>query len=173
MRDLYEILVISTCMALIFGCSNQADQLNSGDIARDFQLNSITHERFYLNEHKGKVTVLVFWATWCVICKEELIDLKALAKTEKSENLVIAGICTDPQNTANMNGIIRNLGIDYTILLDKGAALYSIYKIKVLPTTVIIDRDLRIALVNQGYDSLIKRQIKTKVEVLLSHQKVN
>jgi len=167
MRYSYRIFIVCICFALISGCSSYEDQLSTGDTARDFRLNTHGRERFYLNKHKGKVVVLVFWATWCVICKNELVDLKSYSRMVKEKELVVAGICTDPENNNNLHEIIKNLEIDYPTLLDKGSEVYSKYNIKALPTTIILDRESRVSLIREGYNSTIKKQIESKVDRLL------
>ena len=60
-----------------------------GDIAPDFTLNLIGKEGTYnLIEHRGKITIINFWATWCTPCKAELPYFNELAQKHPEWNVV-------------------------------------------------------------------------------------
>jgi len=162
---LKTILVCGLCFFLC-SCGRDNNKISPGDIAKDFRLDTLAHKRFYLNQHKGKVVVLVFWTTWCKICKTELVDLKSLKDMPNGENLVIAGICSDPENINEVKQIAENLNIDYPVLLDKGQVVTGRYRIGPFPTTVIINQKGVVSFVREGYNPAIANQVKTKVSSL-------
>ena len=84
---MYKIVVLVGLGVLLSGCGADSDKVGPGDIAKDFRLDTLTHKRFYLNQHKDKVVVLVFWTTWCSICKTELVELKSLRNMPGSTNV--------------------------------------------------------------------------------------
>ena len=86
------------CLAvLLLGCSDDGGNLAPGSPAKDFRLDTLSHDRFYLNQHKGKVVVLLFWNTQCTVCKRQMVDLKSLPGTLPADGLTIAAVCTDPE----------------------------------------------------------------------------
>jgi thiol-disulfide isomerase/thioredoxin len=48
-----------------------------------------------LAQHKGRVVLLNFWATWCVPCREEFPELSKLQKRHRAEGLQLIGVSTD------------------------------------------------------------------------------
>ena len=168
--SLYKIAVLVSLSILLSSCDTDGDKISSGDIAKDFRLETLTHKRFYLNQHKDKVVVLVFWTTWCNVCKTELVELKSLKNMPGNENLVVAGICSDPENINDVKQLAKNLKIDYPVLLDKGQVVTGGYKISSFPTTVIIDQKGVVSFIREGYDSTIANQVKTKVARLLASE---
>jgi peroxiredoxin len=166
--SLYKIAVLVSLSILLSSCDTDGDKISPGDIAKDFRLETLTHKRFYLNQHKDKVVVLVFWTTWCSVCKAELVELKSLKNMPGGENLVVAGICSDPENINDVKQIARNLSIDYPMLLDKGQAVTDRYGISSLPTTVVINQNRVVSFVREGHNSAIANQMKTKVTSLLA-----
>jgi len=160
---LYKIVVLVGLGVLLSSCGADSDKVSPGDIAKDFRLDTLTHKRFYLNQHKDKVVVLVFWATWCTVCKTELVELKSLRNIPGSENLVVAGICSDPENINEVKQLAKNLNIDYPVLLDKRQSVTDRYGISSFPTTVIIDQKGVVSFIREGYNSAIANQVKTKV----------
>lgn len=165
---LYKIAVLVGLSVLLSSCGTASDKVTPGDIAKDFRLDTLTHERFYLNQHKDKVVVIVFWTTWCNVCKAELVELKSLMNMPGHDNLVIAGICCDPENINNVKWIVENLNIDYPVLLDKGQIVTGKYRISAFPTTVIIDQKGVVSFIKEGYNSAIADQVKTKVASLFA-----
>lgn len=169
MRSLsYKMVVLVSLSVLLSSCGKDIDKISPGQAAKDFRLDTLTHERFYLNQHKDKVVVLVFWTTWCSVCKAELVELKSLKNMPGSENLVVAGICSDPENINDMKQLTKSLNIDYPVLLDKGQVVTDRYRISSFPTTVIIDQKGVVSFVREEYSSSIANQMKTKVASLFA-----
>jgi peroxiredoxin len=173
MKTLYNILLVC-CLAgllIVIGCRGSGSEAGVGGPAKDFRLDTLAHERFYLNQHRGQVVLLVFWSTWCSFCKEEMVELKSLQQMPDSANLAIAAICTDPENINDVQEIVKKLDIGYPVLLDREAKVFSDYELSVVPTTIVIDRAGNISLVRQGYSSAIMKQIRTKITDLLATEK--
>jgi len=160
---LFKIILLCELCFFLCSCGRDNDKISPGDIAKDFRLDTLAHKRFYLNQHKGKVIVLVFWTTWCNICKAELSELKSLKYMPSNENLVIAGICSDPENINDAKQIAKNLKIDYPVLLDKSQIVTLEYMISSFPTTVIINQEGVVSFIREGYNAAIMNQVKSKV----------
>ena len=167
MKFARSILLTSCIVFLIIGCRGDTDKPRVGDIARDFRLDTLNHTRFYLNQYRGKVVVLLFWATWCNVCKTEMMDLKTFSDIPGSENLV-AAVCSDPENINDVKAIVQNLSIDYPVLLDENAEISLKYKVASLPTTILVDKAGTIGFAKEGYSPKIAKQLKNKVISLLA-----
>ena len=157
--------------ATIVGCGRRRGGLKTGAAAQDFRLDTLAHNRFYLNQHKGKVVVLVFWSTWCRYCKSLMADLQSLSETADNENFVMAAVCTDPENVNEVTTIVGDIGIKYPVLLDRGGKVAHKYKVSGLPMTVVIDREGNISQVWRGYSPSVSNQIHSKVVSLIERGK--
>ena len=164
----YKIVVVVCLSVLLSSCGTDSDKVSPGDIAKDFRLDTLAHQRFYLNQHKDKVVVLVFWTTWCSVCKTEIVELKSLRDMPGGENLVVAGICSDPENINELKQIAKNLKIDYPLLLDKKQTVTDRYGVSLFPTTVIIDQKGVVSFIREEYNSVVANQLKTKVASLFT-----
>lgn len=156
-------------MWLVFspGCNHSSGKVDARPRVPDFRLNTIEHERFYLNQHNDKVVILVFWATWCRACKKEMLELQSFFKQPGLKDVTIAAICTDPENFAQVQNIVKHLGITYPILMDHGARLFKDFRLVALPTTLVVDQKQRLALSRVGWDGAVMNQVTTKVLSLL------
>jgi len=157
-------LFLFTCFAILLsGCDKPAGKLRIGKKVADFRLDTIKHERFYLNQHKGKVVVLVFWATWCRPCKTQMLAMRSFAGQPGWQDVVTAFICTDPENFDQVSSIVKNLEITNPVLMDHEAGLFRRFCLVALPTTLIIDQKQRLVYFKTGYDPVMINQIKTKI----------
>lgn len=108
-----------------------------------------------LAEHRGKVVVLTFWASWCGYCLKELPVLDALQKHAGDKVQVVAVNVKDDNDDYRL--MMRQMK-DYTIAMtrDRDGAIADGYGVTAYPNLWIIDREGRVAANHRGYgeDSL-------------------
>lgn len=95
-----------------------------------------------LEQWRGKVLVVNFWATWCLPCREEIPALMKLYKRNSSNGVEIVGIAID--NAAKVLDYAADMKIGYTIWIG-GPEILAMSKdlgnsAGVLPFTVVLDR---------------------------------
>ena len=125
--------------SLTSSLANQADVPSPfvGAQAPDFALHSLNGSLLRLSDVKGKVVLLNFWATWCTPCQLEMPLLQSRA-SQYPEGLVILGIDFN-ENPALVQDFVTNLKITFPILLDPGAKVQDLYRVRGYPTTIILD----------------------------------
>ncbi len=134
--------------------------------APDFTLPTLDGGSFTLSEHRGEVVVLNFWATWCLPCLAEMPDLEKLHRELGSAGLQIVGISQDTESADELLPFAAELGVTYPLLLDPAFNVSNRYGgISVLPTTIIIDREGRIA--RTEYGALTRRMMLALLDGLL------
>ncbi|MGH9377239.1 MAG: TlpA disulfide reductase family protein [Terriglobia bacterium] len=113
-------------------------------MAPAFTLTDISGQPLSLNQYRGKVTLLNFWATWCGFCREEIPDLIRLQKIYGSQGLQIVGISEDSDGAAPVRDFYKRMGMNYPVALDNGKTGELYGGIFSLPTTFLIGRDGRV-----------------------------
>ena len=157
-------LFLFTCFVILLtGCGKSTGKLRIGEKVADFRLDTIKHERFYLNQYKGKVVVLVFWATWCRPCKTQMLAMRSFAGQPGWQDVVTVFICTDPQNFDQVKSIVKNLEITSPVLMDHEAGLFNRFCLTALPSTLIVDQKQRLVYFKIGYNPVMLNQIETKI----------
>lgn len=103
-------------------------------------------EPLSLDNLKGKVVVLDFWATWCGPCIKSIPKLNKLQDTYAKDGLVIIGVC-HTKGAENMPSVVKGRGIKYPVCTDRYGITTSAYKVDSFPDYYLIDRQgkLRIA----------------------------
>jgi len=118
-----------------------------GGQAIEFRMPDLAGKEHGLEEWRGRVVVLNFWATWCPPCREEIPVFIDLQKRHGAEGLQFVGIAIDDAAAVAAYG--RKIGINYPSLVagDGGLNLMNSYGNAAgnLPFSVILDREGRVA----------------------------
>ena len=132
-------------------------KLRADDEARqraDFTLTDLNGKSWTLQDLKGKVVLLNFWATWCPPCRKEMPDLEALYQRFGSQGLVIFGI--DDEDAPTVQPFITQHGITYPVLLDPGRKVNTLFQVDGIPKTFVYGRDGK--LVTESIDMRTRKQ---------------
>ena len=117
--------------------------LGTGSQAPLFELEAANGGMVGLEDYRGQVVLLNFWATWCAPCRIEMPLLQSTFESFKDQGLVILGIDFDePADLVASFG--DEMGLTFPLLLDPGGKVQQQYKVRGYPTTVILDREGRI-----------------------------
>lgn len=117
---------------------------------------------------KGKVTVVSFWATWCVPCKKEIknISLK-LPQWQKEADFNYMTVSIDE---ARAEGLVRSYalsqGWSFPYYMDPNSDLKRSLSFQNVPFTLIIDKSGKIAFMHTGYEEGGESEIWAKVKEL-------
>ena len=126
--------------------------LTAGEKAPGFSLMDIDGNRVTLEQFLGKTVVIAFWSTWCSRCEEELTFLKETLG-ERTDVAVLL-VNQDSERKISLDrvrSIRERLGIRFPVLLDEGLALWEVYGINALPTSVVIGKDGALKLIEPNF----------------------
>jgi thiol-disulfide isomerase/thioredoxin len=118
--------------------------------APDFTLTDLQGRRVRLQDFRGRVVLLNFWATWCAPCREEFPAMVALSRDLGDQGLVVAAVNFQEEREL-VAGFAQEFGVSFTVLLDPDGETARAYRVQALPTTVFVDRQGRLAGVALGY----------------------
>lgn len=127
-----------------------------GEAAPDFTVPTWGQGDFTLSDHKGKIIVLDFWATWCPPCKASLPALQRVHRTHQGEaDLLIASVNTDrgPAQQQVVPAFMKQRRYDFSVLFDQGMRISQTYNVKSIPTMVVVGRDGAVRAVQVGLPS--------------------
>jgi thiol-disulfide isomerase/thioredoxin len=113
-----------------------------------------------LEELKGKVVLLDFWATWCGPCLASIPKNNALAEKYR-DDLVVIGICHD-RGHEKMQQVTEGRGIKYPVCHDEDNTTKTAYKVDSYPDYYLIDRQGRLRLADCS-NSKVEDAIRTLI----------
>ena len=111
--------------------------------APPFELTSVDGSVKKLDDFKGKVILLNFWATWCGPRRDEMPALERLAKAFKDKDFTIVAIAADRGKKAmhTVKEHCKMHNVTFTVLLDPDGKVRKKYEVSALPTSYIIGGD--------------------------------
>ena len=112
-------VVLVSCLVFFLvssGCTEKEPEKDTGDDFTFTDSNGITKN---LGDYRGKVVILDMWATWCIPCLTQMIELQKIYENYSHDDLVIISINIDPQeDTALINNYRENVSMYYNLSLD-------------------------------------------------------
>ena len=106
----------------------------------DFTLSDLQGKAWHLQELRGKVVLVNFWATWCPPCRESVGELKALTKKYPADKVVLISISVD-ENDAAWRKFVTDKKMVWLQYRDADGKMQRAYGVHSFPTYMVIDGD--------------------------------
>jgi len=121
-----------------------------------FALVDLDGKKIDLNELKGKVVVVDFWATWCGPCKASFPGMqKMVSKYKNDENVKFVFIDTwekGDEKQKNAAEFIANNKYSFHVLMDNDDKVVAEFKVEGIPTKFVIDKNGMVRFKAVGFD---------------------
>ena len=99
-------------------------------------------QKININEYKGKLLLLNFWAVWCEPCKEEMPSLDKLQANPELDKIKIFPINIGKETLDKVNKFFINLNIkNFEPYFDPPTTLAKKFSLRGVPTTILINKE--------------------------------
>lgn len=136
MRQFLPLALLTLLLAS--GCYHGSRPGRIGQAAPDFKIQDTDHS-VVLNQFRGQVLILNFWATWCPPCQQELPSLIAMQERTRAKGVVVLGVSIDVDGDA-YHRFLKQRGVNFMTVMDPEQKVSEIYGTHGWPETFIIDR---------------------------------
>ncbi len=119
-----------------------------------------------LQDYRGKVVYLDFWASWCGPCRQSLPALNALHRDLSHRNFEVVAINLD-ENSQDALRFLQQYPVDYTVLVDRSGDTPRAYELTGLPTSVLIDQRGVLVGSFEGFDPAHLAKLRRAIDILL------
>lgn len=166
-------LVAGTLLALFlllyYGLRNSPNVPVGGAVALDrpapdFAVTTLEGRPVRLDELRGQVIVLNLWASWCLPCRQEAVELNRSYDRYNDRGVAFVGIAwNDDEGEARK--FARQYQVEYPLALDVEGRLAIAYGMTGVPETFLIDREGR--LTGKWVGPVTEQQLNALLEPLL------
>lgn len=127
----------------------QADAVQTaahrGFYAPNFTLQTPQGVTHTLADYQGSPVLVFFWASWCSVCKSAMPGLEAVYQEYSPQGFRILAVNTTNQDTLSAaEAYFQSQRYTFTMLLDQDGAVADLYRMRAVPTSVLIDPEGRV-----------------------------
>ncbi|CAA0121491.1 Thiol-disulfide oxidoreductase ResA [BD1-7 clade bacterium] len=134
--------------------------------APDFTLKSRAGNNLRLDEYKGEVVLLNFWASWCGPCRKEMPYLEDIQQKYSDLGFTVLGVNVD-KDSKKADLILKDIPVSFPVLFDPDGKVSEMYDVNAMPITVIIDKDGKIRDIHKGYKAGYEKKYAKQVKALI------
>lgn len=158
------IALILSAVALV-SCARPPSEGEMGaEIGREapkFKLPDLSGREISLDQYKGKIVMLDFWATWCGPCRTTMPLVENLQKEYPNDVVLLAVNLQEPKNI--VLDYVRRQNIASEVLLDESGAVGEAYGVVSIPMQVLLDKR---GIVRHAQIGFSARQLRMQIEKL-------
>lgn len=134
-----------------------------GQPAPSFSLKNRAGETVTLEQLRGRLVVLSFWASWCPKCRQLKGELEEIAARHAQDPLSVVGINVWEVSDSDLNRYLQDHNPSYTILL-QGDPVAASYRLPMLPGLFLIGPDGRFLEVDSGVGWRDLSELRKKIK---------
>ncbi len=103
-----------------------------------------------MNDFRGRVVYLDFWASWCAPCRQSFPWMQTIKDTYERDGLAVVAVNLDPER-ADADHFLQRLHPTFDVRFDPKGKLAALYNIKGMPASVLIDRRGAVRFTHSGF----------------------
>jgi thiol-disulfide isomerase/thioredoxin len=154
-------------LAAVFALPAFAASTSSGP-APAFQLSGRGGKAIDLSQFKGQVVMINFWATWCKPCRDEMPLLEDIYKKYKPMGFTMLAVNVEPDSKAAEVWLGKlSKPVTFPVAFDTDSKVSKMYKVAVMPSTVIVDRKGNVRVMHKGYKAGDENIYLTQIRSML------
>jgi len=159
-------LTVAFCLLFV----EQAFSIEVGDSIPSCVLNKINKPKDVVNldQYKGQVIYLDFWASWCGPCVKSFPYMNDLEKEFKSKGLQVIAVNLD-ENIDDAYGFLEKVPANFMLVQDANQQCAKDLELKAMPTSYLIDRKGVVRHIHLGFRSGEVGDMQSLLKQLLSN----
>jgi thiol-disulfide isomerase/thioredoxin len=159
-----------TClvMLLLAVTSQSLYAVGVGASLPDCNLTSVGNKQnLTLNQYRGKVLYVDFWASWCGPCAKSFPFMNELHQQLKDQGLQIVAVNLD-ENADDAKAFLAKYPASFTVMADASKQCAKDFDVKAMPSSYLIDRNGVVQHVHLGFRPGEAQELQVLVEKLLA-----
>ena len=162
------VRALLTLVIAMFSCG--ASAIENGKPAPAFSLPALgTTNRVSLDQQKGKVVFVDFWASWCGPCRQSLPLYDKLNAELARRDFTLLAINLD-EDDADANAFLKEHPVHYTVLRDPAGDVPKAFGLVGMPTSYLIDKAGVVRAQHSGFNPSDIDTLRKQIDDLLGTQ---
>jgi len=145
---------------LAFHPAAEALGISEGQTVADFRATALDGRSISLSEQQGKVVVFVYWKTGQSRSLPALKEINEVASHLEKKGVQVIAAIADSDDRVKAKNIIRENNFKFPVILDSDRTIYSAFEIRVYPTTLIVDREGKLAFAISSHPPNFQKLLK-------------
>lgn len=169
-RAFFTRILLVTIAASLLAAPGPVDAApRSGQPAPNFKVISISGQTITLDNYRGHVLILDFFATWCQPCRQSMPHLVEMNRKYGKQGLQILGLSVDEEGERVVKTFTDEFRVNYPLAL-AGDVTAVDFGVRSVPVMYIIDKKGKIAEVYRGFSNEIARSTEQSIKRLLAEK---
>ena len=139
------LTAILCCCATLAGAQQAASQLRpwTKGPTPQLELQDLDGRTHRLEDYRGRVVLVNFWATWCEPCREEIPSMNRLRAALAGQPFAVLAVNL-AESEARIRRFMEQVPLEFPVLLDRDSAAAKAWSARLLPVTYVVGPDGRI-----------------------------
>jgi thiol-disulfide isomerase/thioredoxin len=138
----------------------------SSSIAPGFSLKSRSGDMVSLDQLKGQVVMINFWASWCGPCRTEMPLLDQMYKRYSSLGFTLIGVNVE-EDIRDAEKLLASMPVTFPVVFDRQSTVSKLYDVNAMPSSVFIDRKGNVRYLHRGYKNGDEGEYLNQIRALL------
>jgi len=122
-----------------------------------------------LEQYRNQVVYIDFWASWCVPCRHSFPWMNEMHARYGEDGLKVIGINTD-KDRSKAQKFLELVPADFEIAYDSDGTVANKYRLKVMPSSFLIDQDGNLVYKHKGFKTSDGGHMENLIKKLLNNQ---
>jgi peroxiredoxin len=166
---LYSLILAMVIAMVVLAPHRLYAAPRAGQPAPNFKVVTTAGQPVSLENYRGHVLVLDFFATWCHPCRESIPHLNEMNRKYGKQGLQLLGMSADEDGERLVKTFAAEQRISYPIALAGESTLVD-YSVRSVPVMFIIDKKGRVAEVFRGFTGEVGRSTEQLIKKLLAEK---
>lgn len=140
---------------------NRGTLAAEGQMAPNFQLQSLSGEVYNLDDFRGRQVLVYFFAPWCHICRASAPNINDLRAARSEDDLMIFMIAQSYESLTAIEEFVADLDLQVPVLIGNEQQMQD-YKIKGFPSYYVINEAGELASRSMGYSTELGMRFRTR-----------
>ena len=164
-----RIAIFLICAVPIGVAASLAHAADAGAPAPALALPTATGETVALDQLKGKVVYVDFWASWCGPCRKSFPWMAEMQKKYGPSGFTVVAVNVDKKRP-DAERFLQATPAQFTVVYDPAGTTPSAWNVKAMPTSFVVDAKGNVAVIESGFRDENVAELEGRIKTLVGNR---